>query len=80
MPLRGRARLKSDLIVGDFNHYDWWRALVKSGVPPSEAWMMDFIETAYVLEIEPSRIDMSLALFHQRKQNGEPDLCQQNNL
>ena len=72
MPLLGRARLKSQQIVNDFDYYDWRKALIKSGVQPSEAWNMDFIETAYVLEIEPKRSDFTLALYHQRKQNGAP--------
>ena len=34
---------------------------------------MDFIETAHILEIEPKIADVSLALYHQRKQNGAPE-------
>jgi hypothetical protein len=74
MPLRGRARHKSGSDIGDFDFYDWWKALVKSGIQPSEAWAMDFIETAHALEIEPKRSDFTLALYHQRKQNGAPTL------
>jgi hypothetical protein len=74
MPLRGRARLKSQKIVNDFDFYDWWKALIKVGVQPSEAWHMDFIESAHALDIEPKRTDFTLALYHQRKQNGAPDL------
>jgi hypothetical protein len=73
MPLRGRARLKSQSVIPDFDYYDWWKALIKAGVQPSEAWQMDFLETAYVLELEPTRTDFTLALYHQRKQNGAPD-------
>jgi hypothetical protein len=73
MPLRGRARLKDQKIVNDFDYYGWWKALIKSGVQPSEAWQMDFIETAHVLELEPKRSDFTLALYHQRKQNGAPN-------
>ncbi len=73
MPLRGRARLKSSSDIYDFDHFSWWKSLVKSGVSPSEAWAMDFIETAHILEIEPKSADISLALYHQRKQNGAPE-------
>jgi|TARA_R110000824_G_scaffold81569_2_gene205016 hypothetical protein len=73
MPLRGGARLKSTLKVEDFDHFGWWKALVKAGVSPPDAWAMDFIETTYVLDIEPSFTDISLALYHQRKQNGATD-------
>jgi hypothetical protein len=74
MPLRGRARHKGGSDIGDFDFYDWWKALIKSGVQPSEAWAMDFIETAHLLELEPNRSDFTLALYHQRKQNGAPEL------
>jgi hypothetical protein len=73
MPLRGRARLKDQRLVNDFDYYDWWKALVKSGIQPSEAWGMDFIESAHALELEPKRLDFTLALYHQRKQNGAPN-------
>jgi hypothetical protein len=73
MPLRGRARLKDQRLVNDFDYYDWWKALIKSGVQPSEAWQMDFIESAHALELEPKRLDFTLALYHQRKQNGAPN-------
>jgi hypothetical protein len=73
MPLRGRARLKEQRLVNDFDYYDWWKALIKSGVQPSEAWKMDFIESAHALELEPKRLDFTLALYHQRKQNGAPN-------
>ena len=79
MPLRGRARLKDLSIIQDFDYFGWWKALVKSGVSPSEAWAMDFIETTYVLDIEPAFTDISLALHHQRKQNGAPAECQLSN-
>lgn len=70
MPLRGRARLKEDEEIADFDFYGWWKALVKTGIPPDQAWNMDFIETAHILDIKPSRNDFTLALYHQRKQNG----------
>lgn len=77
MPLRGRAALKSE--VADFDHFAWWKALIKEGVSPSEAWGMDFIETTHVLDITPSRADITMALYHQRKQNGAPiEWLQQN--
>ena len=71
MSLRGRARLKAQKVVADFDYYAWWKALVKTGIPPSEAWSMDFIETAHILELEAKSTDISLALYHQRKQNGD---------
>ena len=74
MPLRGRARLKDQKTINDFDHFSWWKSLVKTGIPPSEAWSMDFIETTYVLDIEPASSDISLALYHQRKQNGAPNV------
>lgn len=77
MPLRGRAREKSSLDIGDFDHFSWWKALVKTGIQPSEAWQMEFIESTYALDIEPQSSDISLALYHQRKQNGAPDECLQ---
>ena len=73
MPLRGRARLKANSDIQDFDYFSWWKSLVKAGVSPSEAWSMDFIETAHILEIEPKIADVSLALYHQRKQNGAPE-------
>ena len=73
MSLRGRAKLKSSLEINDFDHFGWWKALVKAGVSPPDAWAMDFIETAYILDIEPTFTDISLALYHQRKQNGATD-------
>ena len=73
MPLRGRAKLKSSLEINDFDHFGWWKALVKAGVSPPDAWAMDFIETTYILDIEPTFTDISLALYHQRKQNGATD-------
>ena len=73
MPLRGRARLKANSDIQDFDYFSWWKSLVKTGISPSEAWEMDFIETTYVLEVEPSSSDISLALYHQRKQNGAPE-------
>lgn len=72
MPLLGRARLKGQAKINDFNYYDWWKALVKSGISPQEAWQMDFVETSYVLDLQPARADFTLALYHQRKQNGAP--------
>lgn len=78
MPLRGRARTRSSLNIEDFDHFGWWKALVKAGVSPPDAWVMDFIETSYVLDIEPKRVDISLALFHERKQNGATGECLQN--
>ena len=77
MPLRGRARLKVDYVVGDFDYMEWWKALVKSGIAPSEAWHMDFIETSYTLDVEPNISDISLALYHQRQQNGASAECLQ---
>ena len=74
MPLRGRARHKDGQEIGDFDFYDWWKALIKAGVQPSEAWQMDFLETAHVLELQPTRTDFTLALYHERKQNGAPEL------
>jgi len=74
MPLLGRARHKDELEIADFDFYAWWKALIKAGVQPSEAWAMDFIETAHVLELEPKRTDFTLALYHQRRQNGAPDI------
>lgn len=74
MPLRGRARHRDSKDINDFDFYSWWKALIKSGVQPSEAWAMDFLETAHVLELEPARTDFTLALYHQRKQNGAPEL------
>jgi hypothetical protein len=78
MPIRGRARLKDSFIIQDFDYFGWWKALVKAGVSPPDAWSMDFIETTYILDIEPSRVDISLALFHERKQNGASGECLQN--
>ena len=72
MPLRGRARLKADLITQDFDFYGWWTALVDKGISPSEAWQLDFIETSHILGLEPKSTDTSLALYHQRKANGAP--------
>ena len=72
MPLRGHARLKCNSVTGDFDYYAWWKALVAGGISPSEAWEMDFIETTYVLDVKPARADITMALYHQRKQNGAP--------
>lgn len=77
MPLRGKARLKASKEIADFDYFGWWKALTKSGVQPSEAWNMDFIESTYMLDIEPTYSDISLALYHQRKQNGAPEECPQ---
>jgi len=78
MPLIGRARLKKGE-VEDFDFYAFWKALIEKGVSPSEAWNMDFLETSLLLDIEPSRADFTLALYHQRKANGAVGKCLQNN-
>tara|TARA_R110002096_G_scaffold179066_1_gene356007 strand:- start:552 stop:794 length:243 start_codon:yes stop_codon:yes gene_type:complete len=70
MPPRVNVSLKSDSEISDFDFYAWWKALVDKGIPPSEAWQMDFIETSIILDLEHKATDTTLALYHQRKANG----------
>jgi len=76
MPLLGNVKLKGD--IADFDYYDWWKALVDKGISPKEAWTLDFIESSYILDFNPKRIDTSLALYHTRKHNGAINQCLQN--
>lgn len=77
MRLFGIVRLKSS--IDDFDFWACWRSLVNNGIPPSEAWNMDFIEMSQMVNVEPSASDTSMVLYYQRQQNGAPKECLQRN-
>ena len=55
-----------------FDHFAWWRVLVKEyKIQPSEAWQMDFEEIKVLAEISTEqKQDLSFMLNYERKQNG----------
>lgn len=75
MPLRVINHKRGDFTESEhgFDLYEWWRAMLNKGISPSEAWSVDYIEAAHILELDPKSKDTTFALYHQRKLNGAPD-------